>query len=339
LRNEELQEINEIYQRKSTHIPFHVLFSKSVRYFSEMYYRKAFFLCDSQLTYPLFKKLDHIKLSLNDLIVFQPFLLGSCKKKHFRFLWAFYSLCCREYWSCDFPPEVFCSSNSNYFDEKNPFIISFYVTDFLDQARLTKHTKNRKFAVEFFQDLNSSVETETSEEKKYFPFSSLVVDLETKRDKFGIYFEIKLDSAKFFEFFTPLSLSAICYRIDVWVDFLKYAQQAGFSEKQLNFYMQQFFLFYTYLSVKQRYYGFFEAVPFLELKDLVDPVVQNSKESKENKNKNKIYVMIVCFLLESRLPDFVLLLDKKAIVSHQEFLSQRDIPFSKISLRFRDEIR
>ena len=330
LRNEELQEINEIYQRKSGNIPFHVFFFKSVSYLNKMYYRKAFFLVDSYVTSPLLKKLDHIKLRLNDLIVFHPFLLGSCKKKHFRFLWAFYSLCCRQYWSFDFPPEVFCSSNSDYFDEKNPFMISFYLSDFLHQVRLTNQNKNRKFAVEFFQDLNSCVETETSEENEYFPFSKLLVDCEIKRNKDGIFFKIKIDSKKFFEFFTPLSLSSIGYRTDIWVEFLKYGQQNGFSEKELNFYMQQFFIFFTYLSVKHRYYGFFEAFPFIELKNFLDPVVKNSKESKEN--KNKIYLTIICFLLEYCLPDFVLLSDKKVILSPQELLSQPVIPFSKICL-------
>jgi len=134
-----------------------------------------------------------------------------------------------------------------------------------------------------------------------------------------------------------LSLSSIGYRTDIWVEFLKYGQQNGFSEKELNFYMQQFFIFFTYLSVKHRYYGFFEAFPFIELKNFLDPVVKNSKESKEN--KNKIYLTIICFLLEYCLPDFVLLLDKKAILSPQELLSQPVIPFSKICLINRNETR
>ncbi len=299
LRNEGLQEINEIYQRNSAYIPFKVLFFKMHTYLYAIYLRKAFSVVIYPLTYPLFEYLNHIKLDLNDLVIFEPSLLGSCKKKHFRFLWAFYSLCCRQYWSFDLPAEVLCSSNSDYFDEKNPFIVSFYITDFLHQARLTNHSKNRKFAVEFFQDLNSCVETEISEEKKYFPFSSLVVDFKTKRDTRRILVEIKLDSAKFFEFFNPLSLYSINYRDEIWIKFLEYALQQGFTVKQMDVYMQQFFLFYSHLSVKERYYGFFEAVPFLELKNLIEPVVKNSKESKENKNKNKIYLTIICFLLFS----------------------------------------
>jgi hypothetical protein len=49
LRNEELQNVNELYL-KSANIPFSLLFLQSVKYLKEMYYQKAFFLCDSQLT-------------------------------------------------------------------------------------------------------------------------------------------------------------------------------------------------------------------------------------------------------------------------------------------------
>lgn len=281
---------------------------------------------------------DFSYASLTKKTIFRPSLLRCCKKENFRLFWAFYSLCCIQYWSFDLPPEVFYNSNFHYFHEKNPLIISFYVTDFLHQAGLSDHSKNRELVVQFFQNLDSFVETEAYEhsEKEYFSFSNWVVDLKRKRDKVGIYFEIELDPILFFQVFNP-STSGISYRVEIWVEFLKYAQQAGFTVKQMDVYMQSFFLFYSSLFRMEN--GFYNFVPFLELKDSVDPVVKNSTESKENKKKNKIYLTIICFLLEYCLPDFVLLLDKKAILSPQELLSQPVIPFSKIYLRFRYEIR
>jgi len=273
---------------------------------------------------------DFSHASLTKKVIFRPFLLRCSKKENFRLFWAFYSLCCIQYWSFDLPAEVFENSNSDYFDETNSFIISFSLKDFLSQAGLSDQNKNRKLAVTFFQNLDSFAETEAYEhsEKEYFSFSNLVVDFKRKRDKLGIYFEIELDPILFLQVFNP-STSGISYRVEIWAEFLKYAQQAGFTVKQMDVYMQSFFLFYSHLSVKERYYGFFEAVPFLELKNLIEPVVKNSKE---NKNKNKIYLIIICFLLEYCLPDLVLLLDKKAILSPQELLSQPLIPFSIICL-------
>ena len=336
LRNEELQNVNELYL-KSANIPFSVLFLQSVKYLKEMYYQKAFFLCDSQLTYPLFKRLNHLKLDLNNLIVFEPFLLVSCKKKYFRLFWSFYSLCCFQYWSFKLPAEV-CILKSDYFHEKNPFIVSFYLKHFLDIARLSNDGKNRKLVVQFFQNLDSFAETKTSQHsEKYFSFSNLVVDFEMKRDKSGIYFEIELDFVKFFQVFNPSAWFSISYRGDIWEEFLKYALQQGFSEKQMDFYMQQFFLFYSHLSLKDRYNSLPGDFSFLWIKDLIDPVLANSKRSKENKNKNKIYLTMICFLVEKYFPSFVLLSYEEPILSYEELLSMVDIPFQKICLRNRDE--
>jgi hypothetical protein len=208
--------------------------------------------------------------------------------------------------------------------------------EFLCQAGLSNHGKNRELVVQFFQNLDSFAETEAYEhsEKEYFSFSNLVVDLKRKRDKVGIYFEIELDPILFLQVFNP-STSGISYRVEIWAEFLKYAQQAGFTVKQMDVYMQSFFLFYSSLFRMEN--GFYNFVPFLELKESVDPVIKNSTESKENKNKNKIYLMMVCFIQNHcGFSTIILVLDGKVISSgkaEKELLSMVDIPFQEIYLK------
>jgi hypothetical protein len=279
---------------------------------------------------------DFSHASLTKKVIFRPFLLRCSKKENFRLFWAFYSLCCIQYWSFDLPAEVFENSNSDYFDEKNSLIISFSLKEFLCQAGLSNDSKNKKLAVTFFQNLDSFAETEAYEhsEKEYFSFSNLVVDFKRKRDKLGIYFEIELDPRLLLQVFNP-STSGISYRVEIWAEFLKYAQQAGFTVKQMDVYMQSFFLFYSSLFRMEN--GFYNFVPFLELKESVDPVIKNSTESKENKAKTKIYLMMVCFIQNHcGFSTIILVLDGKVISSgkaEKELLSMVDIPFQEIYLK------
>jgi len=332
LEKDELQKVNEIYQRKSnlSIMDFNVLFFESVRYLNEMYYQKAFFVCDSFVTYPLLNELHHLKRDLNDLIIFQPSLLGSCKKRNFRLFWAFYSLCCLNYWSFKLPPEI-CIYHSNNFSEKNPLMISFYLSDFLSQARLSDQNKNRDLVIRFFLDFNSAVET------GYFNFSSLVLDVAMKRNKGGIYFQIELNPVAFFKVFNPSVWFSTHYYGDIWAEFLKYAQQEGFTEKQMHFYMQAFFVFYSKIFILERYKSFLEIVPFKDFEDCVEPVSDNSKGSKEKKIKHKIYLTMICFLVEKCFRKFILRLYGKRILSYEELLSMPKIPFYGIDVLKRDQ--
>jgi len=336
LESDELEKLNHIEVSS-----FNVFFLQFMKSLNEIYSQKAFFLIISDLTTPLFKTLNHRKFQLfcrkvPNSVILNPFLLGSCKKKNFRLFWSFYSLCCLKYWSFNLPFEI-CIYNLNYFSSKNPFIISFSLKEFLSEAGLSNQGKNRKLAVTFFQNLESFVEIEALEhsavETGYFPFSSLVLDFKMKRNIFGIYFEIELDPIKFFQVFNPSSSSSISYRASIWVDFLRYALQQGFTEKQLNSYMQSFFLFYAVLFQLSNTY--FEAIPFLGLKHKVDPVSGNSRTCKKDRNRNKIYLSMVCFILEVYPSDIEILSYGKPILSHQELLSMVDIPFQEICLRNR----
>ena len=84
-------------------------------------------------------------------------------------------------------------------------------------------------------------------------------------------------------------------------------------------------LFYAVLFQLSNTY--FEAIPFLGLKHKVDPVSGNSRTCKKDRNRNKIYLSMVCFILEVYPSDIEILSYGKPILSHQELLSMVDIPF------------